>query len=169
MATQTFAPDAANSLAASRTDDPARPGVLIQSFDTGRQTEVGRKASLLGILLQVGQHIDLARIDTSACRMIEIAESRQYPACIGAHARPHSAQRRARIPLPAYRRRSLEDDRSEAVLFEEAGRDKAGRAAADNGDGLFGHVDRIERSIHGASPLHGRPELYASPDRGFPK
>jgi hypothetical protein len=107
--------------------------------------------------------------NTSACRMIEIAESRQYPACIGAHARPDSAQRRARIPLSAYRRRSLEDDRIEAVLFEEAGRDKAGRAAADDGDGSFRHVDRIERSIHGAGPLHGRSELYASLDRGFPK
>jgi hypothetical protein len=46
---------------------------------------------------------------------------------------------------------------------------KAGRAAADNGDNSFRHVDRIERSIHGASPLHGRPKLYASLDRGFPK
>ena len=75
----------------------------------------------------------------------------------------------ARDPLPAYHRRSLEDDRIEAVLFEEAGRDKAGRAAADNGDGSFRHMGRIERSIHGASPPHGRPELYASLDRGFPK
>ena len=130
---------------------------------------MGRKAGLLGVALQVGQHVDLARIDIGACRMIEIAEGGQYPARIGAHARPDSARRRARIPLPAYRRRSLENDRIEAVLFEEAGRDKAGRAAADDGDGSFGHMDRIERSIHGASPLHGRSELYASLDRGVPK
>jgi hypothetical protein len=71
--------------------------------------------------------------------------------------------------LSAYRRRSLEDDRIEAVLFEEAGRDKAGRAAADNGDGSFRHMSRIERSTHRARPLHSRPELYASLDRGFPK
>ena len=101
--------------------------------------------------------------------MIEITESRQYPACIAAHARPDSAQRRARIPLPAYRGRSFEDDGIEAVLFEEPRCDKAGRAAADNGDGSFRHVDRIERSIHGASPLHGRSRLYASLDRGLPK
>src|ERR1700733_9355598 len=56
-----------------------------------------------------------------------------------------------------------------ADAIEEAGRDKASRAAADDGDGSFRHVDRIERSIHGARPLHGRSELYASPDRGFPK
>jgi hypothetical protein len=71
--------------------------------------------------------------------------------------------------LPAYRRRCLEDDRIEAVLFEEARCDKAGRAAADHGDGSLGHMYRIERSIHGTSPPHDRPELYASLDRGFPK
>jgi hypothetical protein len=71
--------------------------------------------------------------------------------------------------LPAYHGRSLEDDRIEAVLFEEAGRDKAGRAAADDGDGSFRHVKRIERRIHDARPLCGPPELYAFPDRGFPK
>jgi hypothetical protein len=71
--------------------------------------------------------------------------------------------------LSAYRRCSLENDRIETVLFQEAGRDKAGRAAADHGDGSLGHMDRIERSNHGTSPPHGWSELYASLDRGVPK
>jgi hypothetical protein len=30
-------------------------------------------------------------------------------------------------------------------------------------------VDRIERSIHGANPLWGRPKLYTAPESRVPK
>jgi hypothetical protein len=78
------------------------------------EADPGTQAELVGVRVQVVQHLRRRRMQREAVRPWEIAERGHRPARVRVHAGPDAAVRRAGPPLPAEIAGCLEHDRVEA-------------------------------------------------------